>query len=92
MRPVMFIALLGTALSVNLAPAQSSAGQSASSTAEPKKKHSGTSGTDALTENAPERPNALQDARRAAAQHTSEPDSAARVRARSRAQTAGATG
>jgi hypothetical protein len=77
MRPVMFVALLGTTLSVNLAPGQSSPDQPASATAAPaKKKHSGTSGTDALTENAPDRPTAILDARRAAAQHTSEAESA----------------
>ncbi len=75
MRPVMFVALLATTLSMNLAPAQSSGGQSASGASESKKKHSGTSGTDALTENAPDRPTALLDARRAA-KHTSEAESA----------------
>jgi hypothetical protein len=55
---------------MNLAQAQGSPQQSASGTAESKKKHSGTSATDALTENAPDRPTALLDARRAAAQHT----------------------
>jgi hypothetical protein len=76
MRPVMFVALLGAALSMNLAPAQSSPDQPASGAAPAKKKHSGTSGTDALTENAPDRPTAILDARRAAAQHGSEAESA----------------
>jgi len=70
MRPVIMLALLGTILSMHPAGAQDSPEQPASSTAEPGKKHSGTSGTDALTENAPERPNALVEARRRAAVHS----------------------
>jgi|SRR5580698_1237371 hypothetical protein len=67
MRPVIFVALLGTTLSTNPATAQSSSGQATSGTAEskpqPKRKNTGTSLTDALTENAPERPNALAESR-----------------------------
>jgi hypothetical protein len=73
MRPVIMLALLGTTLSMHPAVAQNSPEQPASGTAEPSKKHSGTSGTDALTENAPERPNALVEAhRRAAARSAAE--------------------
>jgi hypothetical protein len=70
MRPVMFVALLGTTLFMNPAKGQDSADPPASSTAESNKKRSGTSATDALTENAPERPHALAEARRAASQRS----------------------
>jgi hypothetical protein len=67
MRPVMLIALFGTALSMNPVAAQE---QPASN-----KKNHGTSATDALTENAPDKPNALAEARRAAeARHTTPGD------------------
>src|SRR6202161_4829030 len=65
MRPVLLIALLGTTLS-----AQTS--DQAGSKTEPRARRSGTSATDALTENAPDRPNAME-AARAAARRTSEP-------------------
>ncbi len=61
MRLVMFIALLGTTLSVSPARAQDSSEPKAQA---PKKKHSGTSATDALFENGPSRPNALAESRR----------------------------
>jgi hypothetical protein len=77
------VALLGTSLfmdPVKANPAvgnppmgQSSQAQPASGTAETNEKHSGTRATDALTENAPERANALAEARRA-----SQEDAAAR--------------
>jgi hypothetical protein len=60
----------------NPASGQSSPAQPASGTAEPNEKQSGTSATDALTENAPERPNALAKARRAASQRASQEDAA----------------
>ena len=71
MRPVIFLALLGTTLSTNPATAQSSAGQPEAGAAQPKpepkperkRKFTGTSLTDALTENAHERPNALAESR-----------------------------
>ena len=76
------VALLGTTLSMDPAEAnpvggnpavgQSSQAQSASGTAESNEKHSDTSATDALTENAPERPNSLEAARRAAFQRASQ--------------------
>jgi hypothetical protein len=73
------VALLGATLSMdpaggNPAVGQSSPAQSASGTAETNEKHSGTSATDALTENAPEQPNALAGARRAASQRASQED------------------
>jgi hypothetical protein len=57
MRPVMLAALLGTSLSMNAAQAQDA------SQPQPVK-HTSTSATDALTENGPERPHALAEARR----------------------------
>jgi hypothetical protein len=59
MRPVLLVALLGTTLSAQT-PGQGEAKP------EPKARHSGTSATDALTENGPDRPNALAEARAAA--------------------------
>jgi hypothetical protein len=56
------LGLLGTTLSMNPAGAQDSPPQPV--------KHYGTSGTDALTENAPERPHALAEA----AAHSASPD------------------
>ena len=70
------VALLGTTLSMDPAGGQSSPAQPASGTAETNEKHSGTSATDALTENAPERPNAVAEARRAASQRASQEDAA----------------
>jgi hypothetical protein len=64
MRPVLLIALLGTTLS-----AQTS--DQGGSKPEPRARRSGTSATDALTENGPDRPNAMAEAR-AAARRTSE--------------------
>jgi hypothetical protein len=59
MRPVLFIALLGTALSAQTpGPGESKPA--------PRARHSGTSATDALTENGPDRPNAIAEARAAA--------------------------
>jgi len=58
MRSVILLALLATGLSMNSAKAQNPP--------KPPAKHSGTSATDALTENAPERPGALAEARQAA--------------------------
>jgi hypothetical protein len=66
MRPIIAVALLGTTLSMMPAGAQDSSSQSGSGKAESHKNH-GTSATDALTENAPDRPNALAEANRAAA-------------------------
>jgi hypothetical protein len=68
MRPVLFLALLGTALS-----AQTSG--TGESKPEPRTRHSGTSATDALTENGPDRPNAIAEAR-AAAHRTSQAEAA----------------
>jgi hypothetical protein len=83
------VALLGATLSMDPAEAnpaggnpavgQSSSAQPASSTAETNEKHSGTSATDALTENAPERPNAIAEARRAASQRASQEAAAGRL-------------
>jgi hypothetical protein len=73
MRPLIAVAVLGTALSMNPATAQE---QPASGTAASNKKHSGTSATDALTENAPDKPNALAEARRAAEARRSTPEDA----------------
>ncbi len=67
MRPMMFIALLGTALSVNSAEAQDSSEPKAQA---PKKRHSDSRASDGLFENGPERPNALVESRRAAAHRT----------------------
>jgi hypothetical protein len=65
MRPVMFSALLATALSVNPAKAQDSSESNAKAA---KKKHVPTA-IDALIENGPERPHALEEARREAAEN-----------------------
>jgi len=64
------VGLVGTGLCLNLAGAQNSPVPPVSGTAESHKKHSGTSDTDALTENGPDRPNALAEARRAAARRS----------------------
>jgi hypothetical protein len=78
MRPVFVVALLGTALSTNPVAAQSSTAQAGAGTGEskpaPRTRRSGTSATDALTENAPDRPNAVAEARAAA--RRSEPETA----------------
>jgi hypothetical protein len=71
MRPAMFVALLGTTLSMNPVEAQSSAAQPASGTAEPHRDHN-----DALFENGPARPNALAEARRAESQRRRPPETA----------------
>jgi hypothetical protein len=80
MRPIFALALLGTTLSTPPAGAQSSADQPASGSAKPapRTRRSGTSATDALTENAPDRPNAVAEARAAARHSDAEaaPDSA----------------
>jgi hypothetical protein len=55
---------------MNPATAQSSSAPAASGAAESAKKRSGTSATDALTENGPERPNALAEAQREASQRS----------------------
>jgi hypothetical protein len=68
MRPVTFVALLGTTLSGDFASAQTAPEQRAANPAESQKKPPGTKGTDALTENGPGRPNALAEARREAAE------------------------
>ncbi len=64
MRPVLFSALLAAALSVNPAKAQDSAKPNAKAA---KNKHVPTA-VDALIENGPERPHALEEARREAAE------------------------
>ncbi len=66
MRPVL-LALLGTALSVGVAMAQSSE-EPSSSRASAHKKHVPTA-IDSLIENGPERPNALEEATREAAEY-----------------------
>jgi hypothetical protein len=72
MRPVLFVALLGTTFSTYPAVAQSSAEQPApgaqsKASASGKKQHTSTA-MDGLFENGPERPNALAEARREAAE------------------------
>jgi len=65
MRPVMFIALLGTTFSLSPARAQNSSAPSASGTAEPHPKHGGS-----LFEGGPARPTALEEARRTESRRT----------------------
>jgi hypothetical protein len=67
MRPLLLVALLGTTLSAQTP----GPGESKSA---PRARHSGTSATDALTENGPDRPNAMAEARAAA--HHSEAETA----------------
>jgi hypothetical protein len=78
MRPVVSVALLATALSVSPAKAQDSSESRAQ--AAKRKQHAATA-TDSLFENAPERPHALEEARREAAERKAKtvesPDNAA---------------
>jgi len=67
MRPVIVVALLGTSLSISPGRAQVSSESNAQA---PKRRHS-SSATASLTENGPERPNALEEAHREAAQRKS---------------------